>query len=212
MKVNAMNLNTINKSVVVVSILISCFSVAIAAKAETETAILAGGCFWCMEKDFEHVPGVIKAVSGYTGGMTKKPTYRTYEKGRHIEAVRITYDSDKVSYSQLLHTFWRSVDPTDAGGQFCDRGHGYSTAIFTLDESQKAIAEKSKEMLMVNNPLPKPIVTPVIDATEFWPAEEYHQDYYKKASLRYKFYRLSCGRDKTIRALWGDQALAGIIY
>lgn len=212
MKVNAMNLNTINKSVVVVSILISCFSVATAAKAETETAILAGGCFWCMEKDFEHVPGVIKAVSGYTGGMTKKPTYRTYEKGRHIEAVRITYDSDKVSYSQLLHTFWRSVDPTDAGGQFCDRGHGYSTAIFTLDESQKAIAEKSKEMLMVNNPLPKPIVTPVIDATEFWPAEEYHQDYYKKASLRYKFYRLSCGRDKTIRALWGDQALAGIIY
>jgi len=201
-----------NKAIFANLILASCLLSSTSVKAETKFAIFAGGCFWCMEKDFEHVPGVVKAESGYTGGTTDNPTYRTYEKGRHIEVVRITYDSDKVNYTQLLHTFWRSVDPTDAGGQFCDRGHAYSTAIFTLDENQKNIALKSKETLTANNPLPKPIVTPIIDASKFWLAEEYHQDYYKKASIRYKFYRLSCGRDKTIKALWGNQAHAGIIY
>ncbi|MCP4182682.1 MAG: peptide-methionine (S)-S-oxide reductase MsrA [Hyphomicrobiales bacterium] len=192
--------------------LTSCLMFTTSVKAETKTAIFAGGCFWCMEKDFEHVPGVVKAESGYTGGTTENPTYRTYEKGSHIEAIRIIYDSDKVNYTQLLHTFWRSVNPTDAGGQFCDRGHAYSTAIFTLNENQKDIATKSKETLVAKNPLPKPIVTPILDATKFWLAEKYHQDYYKKASIRYKFYRLSCGRDKTIKALWGNQAHAGIIY
>jgi peptide-methionine (S)-S-oxide reductase len=201
-----------NKAVFANLILTSCLLFTTAVKAETKTAIFAGGCFWCMEKDFEHVPGVVKAESGYTGGTTENPTYRTYEKGSHIEAIRIIYDSDKVNYTQLLHTFWRSVNPTDAGGQFCDRGHAYSTAIFTLDENQKEIAVKSKETLTANNPLPKPIVTPIIDATKFWLAEKYHQDYYKKASIRYKFYRLSCGRDKTIKTLWGNQAHAGIIY
>jgi peptide-methionine (S)-S-oxide reductase len=201
------------KKVVIANlILTSCLLFTTGVKAETKTAIFAGGCFWCMEKDFEHVPGVVKAESGYTGGTTENPTYRTYEKGSHIEAIRIIYDSDKVNYTQLLHTFWRSVNPTDAGGQFCDRGHAYSTAIFTLDENQKEIAVKSKETLTANNPLPKPIVTPIIDATKFWLAEKYHQDYYKKASIRYKFYRLSCGRDKTIKTLWGNQAHAGIIY
>jgi peptide-methionine (S)-S-oxide reductase len=201
-----------NKAVFANLILTSCLLFTTAVKAETKTAIFAGGCFWCMEKDFEHVPGVVKAESGYTGGTTENPTYRTYEKGSHIEAIRIIYDSDKVNYTQLLHTFWRSVNPTDAGGQFCDRGHAYSTAIFTLDENQKEVAVKSKETLTANNPLPKPIVTPIIDATKFWLAEKYHQDYYKKASIRYKFYRLSCGRDKTIKTLWGNQAHAGIIY
>jgi peptide-methionine (S)-S-oxide reductase len=200
------------KAVIANLILTSCLLFTTGVKAETKTAILAGGCFWCMEKDFEHVPGVVKAESGYTGGTTENPTYRTYEKGSHIEAIRIIYDSDKVNYTQLLHTFWRSVNPTDAGGQFCDRGHAYSTAIFTLDENQKEVAVKSKETLTANNPLPKPIVTPIIDATKFWLAEKYHQDYYKKASIRYKFYRLSCGRDKTIKTLWGNQAHAGIIY
>lgn len=182
------------------------------AKAETETAIFAGGCFWCMEKDFEHVAGVLKAESGYAGGTTDNPTYKNYEKGNHIEVIRIIYDSEKVSYDQLLHTFWRSVNPTDAGGQFCDRGHAYSTAIFALDENQKELATKSKEALVANNPLPKPIVTPILGASKFWLAEEYHQDYYKKASVRYKYYRYSCGRDKTIKALWGKEAHAGIIY
>ncbi len=182
------------------------------AIAETKTAIFAGGCFWCMEKDFEHVSGVIMAESGYTGGNSDNPTYKTYEKGKHIEAIRISYDSDKITYDRLLHTFWRSVNPTDAGGQFCDRGHAYSTAIFALDDGQKELAIKSKQMLVADNPLPKPIVTPILDANRFWPAEEYHQDYYKKASIRYKFYRLSCGRDKTIKALWGKQAHAGIMY
>jgi peptide-methionine (S)-S-oxide reductase len=200
------------KAVIANLILTSCLLFTTGVKAETKTAIFAGGCFWCMEKDFEHVPGVVKAESGYTGGTTENPTYRTYEKGSHIEAIRIIYDSDKVNYTQLLHTFWRSVNPTDAGGQFCDRGHAYSTAIFTLDENQKEVAVKSKETLTANNPLPKPIVTPIIDATKFWLAEKYHQDYYKKASIRYKFYRLSCGRDKTIKTLWGNQAHAGIIY
>lgn len=182
------------------------------AAAETKTAIFAGGCFWCMEKDFEHVSGVIMAESGYTGGSSDNPTYKTYEKGRHIEAVRISYNSEKVTYDQLLHTFWRSVNPTDAGGQFCDRGHAYSTAIFVLDDKQKELATKSKQMLVADNPLPKPIVTPILHAGTFWPAEKYHQDYYKKAPIRYKFYRLSCGRDKTIKALWGKQAHAGIMY
>lgn len=183
-----------------------------AANAETRTAIFAGGCFWCVEKDFEHVPGVIKAESGYTGGKTENPTYKNHSKGGHIEAVRIHFDPAKVTYTQLLHTFWRSVNPTDAGGQFCDRGHAYTTAIFTEDDEQHKQAKMSKQALVDNNPLPAPIVTPIISATKFWLAEEYHQDYYKKSSIRYTFYRRSCGRDKTIKKLWGEQAHSGIVY
>ena len=182
------------------------------AHAETKTAIFAGGCFWCMEKDFEHVPGVIMAESGYTGGSGENANYKNYHDGGHVEAIRISYDSTKITYDQLLHTFWRSVNPTDAGGQFCDRGHGYTTAIFPVDDQQKQLAEQSKQALIENNPLPKPIVTPIIAASTFWPAEEYHQDYYKKASIRYSFYRRSCGRDATIKKLWGEQAHDGIMY
>jgi len=180
------------------------------ARAETKYAIFAGGCFWCMEKDFEHVRGVISAESGYIGGNTSNPTYKTYAKAGHIEAIRISYNSAKVTYDQLLHTFWRSINPTDAGGQFCDRGKAYSTAIFTLNKEQSSQARKSKLALVENNPLPKPIVTPIIAARKFWPAEEYHQNYYKKSKIRYSIYRRSCGRDKTIRALWGKQAHSGI--
>lgn len=182
------------------------------AKSETKTAIFAGGCFWCMEKDFEHVSGVIKAESGYTGGKTQNPTYKTYENGGHIEAIRIIYDSNKVSYDQLLHTFWRSVNPTDAGGQFCDRGYAYSTAIFAVDDQQNEAAALSKQNLVDAKTLSNPIVTPIIAASKFWLAEEYHQNYYKKASIRYNFYRKSCGRDRTIKKLWGKQAHAGINY
>jgi len=182
------------------------------AYAETRTAIFAGGCFWCVEKDFEHVAGVVRAESGYTGGSTSNPTYKNHGKGGHIEAVRIYFDPAKVTYTQLLHTFWRSVNPTDAGGQFCDRGHAYTTAIFTENDEQHQQAKMSKQALVDNNPLPAPIVTPVISATKFWLAEEYHQDYYKKSSIRYTVYRRSCGRDSAIRKLWGKQAHSGIVY
>lgn len=182
------------------------------ALADESTAIFAGGCFWCMEKDFEHVPGVISAESGYTGGSTNNPTYKNYESGNHIEAIRIKYNPAEVTYDQLLYTFWRSVNPTDAGGQFCDRGIAYSTAIYPVNEEQKAKALASKQALVADNPLPKPIVTPIISATQFWPAEDYHQDYYKKSSIRYGFYRKSCGRDRTIQSLWGKEAHSGIVY
>ena len=181
-------------------------------RADTKTAIFAGGCFWCMEKDFEHVAGVVMAQSGYTGGHTDNPTYKTYEKGGHIEAIKITFDSDKVSYDQLLHTFWRAIDPTDAGGQFCDRGYAYSTAIFAIGEDQKNSAALSKQQLADNKILAKPIVTPIVAASKFWLAEKYHQDYYKKAPIRYKFYRSTCGRDRAITKLWGNQAHAGVVY
>jgi len=180
---------------------------AIAAE-ETETAIFAGGCFWCVEKDFEHVNGVVDAVSGYTGGMMPNPTYRDH--GQHIEAVKITYDPAKVSYAQFVEIFWRSVDPTDAGGQFCDRGNSYSTVIFAVTPEQKEIAEMSKAKLEVSGILPDPVVTPIRDATPWTDAEGYHQDYYKKNPVRYKLYRYGCGRDARIEELWGDDAHKGI--
>lgn len=180
--------------------------------AGSKTAIFAGGCFWCMEKDYEHVEGVIDVQSGYAGGTTSSPTYKNYESGNHIEVVKITFDDAMVTYGQLLHTFWRSVNPTDAGGQFCDRGRAYSTAIFALDENQRQAAEVSKAATNASGKLKNPIVTPILDAATFYPAEDYHQDFYKKNSLKYSFYRKSCGRDRSIRALWGKEAHAGINY
>ncbi|WP_169568554.1 peptide-methionine (S)-S-oxide reductase MsrA [Sneathiella limimaris] len=178
------------------------------AKAAEEIAIFAGGCFWCVEKDFEHVKGVKTAVSGYTGGTMANPTYRNH--GKHIEAVRISFDPEIISYSELVEIFWRSIDPTDAGGQFCDRGHSYTTAIFATSDDQKLIAEASKAKLVASEILPNPIVTPIRDAGPWTDAEGYHQDYYKKNPLRYKLYRYNCGRDARIEELWKDQALAGI--
>lgn len=182
------------------------------AKAEEKKAMFAGGCFWCMEKDFEHVDGVIEVVSGYAGGNTSMPTYKNYAAGGHIEVVEITYDSDKTNFDNLLHTFWRSINPTDAGGQFCDRGHAYTTAVFALDDKQKKKAEDSKQELVQSRRLKSDIVTPILDGAEFWPAEEYHQNYYKKSPLRYTYYRRACGRDKTIKALWGNEAHSGITH
>ena len=178
------------------------------AEAATRTAIFAGGCFWCMESDFESVTGVTDVVSGYTGGTMKNPTYRNHEG--HLEAVRISYDDTKVTYDQLLHTYWRSIDPTDPGGQFCDRGHSYTTAIFALDPGQKQAAEKSKAELEASGKLGAPIVTQIRDAGFFTEAEDYHQDYYKKNPVRYEYYRRGCGRDARIKALWGDEAHAGV--
>ncbi|WP_339631566.1 peptide-methionine (S)-S-oxide reductase MsrA [uncultured Sneathiella sp.] len=183
------------------------------AVAAEETAILAGGCFWCVESDYDHVPGVISTTSGYIGGETPNPTYKAVSAGGtgNIEAVKIVFDPDKTSYSNILDVFWRSVDPTDDGGQFCDRGESYKTAIFATTDAQKETAQSSKAALNESGVLKKPIVTEIRDASKFYPAEEYHQDYYNKNPIRYKFYRFSCGRDAKIVELWGDQAHQGIL-
>lgn len=175
-----------------------------------ETAIFAGGCFWCVEADFDKVPGVTGTVSGYIGGHVQDPSYKQVSRGGtgHIESVSITFDPSIASFEHLVHLFWRSVDPTDAGGQFCDRGESYTTAIFTTSEEQSTIVEASKAELGKSENLDRPVVTPIRTATDFWPAENYHQDYYKKNPLRYRYYRSRCGRDKHVKSLWGDQAWA----
>ncbi|WP_412564872.1 peptide-methionine (S)-S-oxide reductase MsrA [Thalassobius sp. MITS945101] len=184
----------------------------------TEELIVAGGCFWCVESDFESVPGVIEAVSGYTGGTTENPTYKKIGKGGtgHYEAVKVSYDSAKVSREELLHLFFRSVDPTDAGGQFCDRGESYRTAIFVSSPAEKSAASAAKSA--AQQELGQQIVTPILDAKTFYEAEAYHQDYYKgskivltrfgpvKQSKAYKKYRNACGRDQRVKALWGMDA------
>jgi len=169
----------------------------------TERAIFAGGCFWCMEKPFEKLDGVLSVTSGYTGGTTENPTYEDYVAGGHIEVVEIVYDPSKVSYDKLLDVYWHQVDPTDPGGQFVDRGHAYTTAIFYTTEEQKEKAEKSKTDLEKRGVYDKPIVTPIEPAVTFYPAEDYHQDYYKKNPLRYKFYRAGSGRDNYLDGVWG---------
>lgn len=185
---------------------------ATAARADTATAIFAGGCFWCVEADFDKVPGVLETVSGYTGGHVESPSYKQVTAGGtgHREAVKITYDPQKVSYQHLLDVFWHSVDPTDEGGQFCDRGESYATAIYATTPEQKREAEESKKALEKSNALRDPVVTPIETAGAFYPAEAYHQDYDRKNGLQYQFYRFRCGRDDRLEALWGDKALLGI--
>lgn len=190
--------------------------VAHSAAAETRTAVFAGGCFWCVESDFESVQGVDEVISGYTGGTTANPTYREIKGSGHYEAAQIIYDADVVSYEQLLFAFFRSVDPTDAGGQFCDRGDHYRTAVFVSNQAERAMAEAAKSA--AQRALGRQIVTPILDAATFYEAEDYHQDYYlgqnrvvtrggiKKQADAYKFYREGCGRDQRVLALWGDAA------
>ena len=182
------------------------------ASGETETATFAGGCFWCVESDFDTVAGVLRTTSGYTSGKLQNPTYRQVSAGGtgHREAVEIEYDPKRIAYSELLDIFWRSVDPTDAGGQFCDRGESYATAIFTHSPQQHSQALASKLSIDQAGILPKPIATTVESASAFYPAEGYHQDYYTKSPIRYRFYRFSCGRDARVEELWGDQAMRGI--
>lgn len=168
-----------------------------------ETAIFAGGCFWCMVPPFEKMPGVKEVISGYIGGRTKNPTYEDYAEGGHVEAVEIIYDPAKVTYAQLLSVFWRQINPTDPGGQFVDRGPQYRSAIFYLNDKQKALAEKSKKELALSGRFKRPIVTEIIKAPTFYRAEEYHQDYYKKNPIRYKFYRYNAGRDQFLDKVWG---------
>jgi peptide-methionine (S)-S-oxide reductase len=175
-------------------------------------ATFAGGCFWCVESDFDAVPGVVETVSGYTGGTVANPGYKQVTKGGtgHREAVQIRYDPKQVSYERLLHIFWRSVDPTDGGGQFCDRGDSYQTAIFAGNDEERRLAEASKEALEQSAVLDAPVVTPIEPAKEFYLAEGYHQDYYTKNPVRYRFYRFSCGRDSRVQQVWGKQAHDGI--
>lgn len=169
-------------------------------------AIFAGGCFWCMESDFDALPGVVATTSGYIGGHLPNPTYEdvTRETSGHKEAVHVVYDTAKLSYAQVLDYFWRHIDPTDGGGQFCDRGDSYESAIFALDEAQRAEAEASKAAIDASGKLPKPIVTPVLPATTFYPAEVYHQDFHTKNPARYAPYRYGCGRDARVAELWGS--------
>jgi peptide-methionine (S)-S-oxide reductase len=174
----------------------------------TAKATFAGGCFWCVESDFDKVPGVISTTSGYTGGSLANPTYeQVSHKGTgHAEAVLVVYDPAKVSYETLLQKYWHSIDPTTKDRQFCDVGNPYRTAIFTHDAAQAAAAKASLVALEKNKPFKEPIVTMIEPAGPFYPAEEYHQDYYKKNPVRYNYYRLSCGRDARVKELWGSSA------
>jgi peptide-methionine (S)-S-oxide reductase len=170
-------------------------------------ATFAGGCFWCMEPPFDELPGVVATTSGYTGGQRANPTYEQVSAGGtgHAEVVEVLYDPRQVSYEKLLEVFWRNIDPTVADRQFCDRGSQYRSAIFVHDATQRRLAEDSKRRLAEAGILPRPIVTEIVDAGPFSPAEEYHQDYYRKNPLRYKLYRRGCGRDARLAELWGSQ-------
>jgi peptide methionine sulfoxide reductase msrA/msrB len=180
-------------------------------KAYDETklnkATFAGGCFWCTESDFEKIDGVVEAISGYTGGDEKNPTYAQVSAGMtgHYEAVQVLYDPEKVTYADLLEVFWRHVDPTDAGGQFVDRGSQYRPAIFYHNEEQRLLAEKSRQKLEQSGRFDKPVVTEIVALGQFYPAEAYHQDYYKNNPLRYKYYRFGSGRDQFLSKVWGNE-------
>ena len=173
----------------------------------TEKATFAGGCFWCMEPPYDKLDGVISTTSGYTGGHVKNPSYKQVSAGGsgHAEVVQIVYDPAKIGYEALLEVFWKNIDPTTPDRQFCDRGSQYRSAIYYHDESQRRLAEKSKEILEQSKPFDDPIVTEITAASQFYPAEDYHQDYYQKNPLRYKYYRYSCGRDKRLEELWGTK-------
>jgi peptide-methionine (S)-S-oxide reductase len=188
-------------------LMLSALLVSLAASASAATAHLAGGCFWCMEADFDKLAGVSNVVSGFTGGTLENPTYNGNHQG-HYEAVEITYDPQQVSYKALLDYYWRHIDPFDDGGQFCDRGHSYLSAIFVADAAERTIAEASKQEVQSMFPDQK-VVTPILDASTFYPIkgdESYHQDYYQKSPVRYKYYRWSCGRDQRVEEIWGDKA------
>jgi len=171
-------------------------------------ATFAGGCFWCMEQPFDKQPGVIATTSGYIGGTKANPTYEEVSSGGtgHAEAVQVLYDPKKVSYEKLLDIFWHNVDPTVSNRQFCDVGSQYRTGIFVHTDEQRKAAETSKAAVEKEKPFKEPVVTPIVAAAEFWPAEEYHQDYYKKNPVRYNYYRTGCGRDARLKQLWGSAA------
>jgi peptide-methionine (S)-S-oxide reductase len=178
-----------------------------ASNATADKTILAGGCFWCMESDFEKLDGVTDVISGFTGGNIKDPTYNGNHRG-HYEAVEITYDPSKVSYTELLEHYWVNIDPFDASGQFCDKGSSYLSAIFVANDTERQIAQQSKNKVEKQFPNNK-VVTPILNASTFYPIkgdESYHQDYYKNNPIRYNAYRWNCGRDQRLKDIWGDKA------
>ena len=181
---------------------------AAATASEPATAIFAGGCFWCMEPPYDELDGVISTTSGYIGGHKTHPTYEEVSSGRtgHAEAVKVVYDPEEISYEHLLEVFWRNIDPLARDRQFCDHGSQYRSAIFYEDERQKSLADASKRALEESERFDEPIVTGIEPAGTFYPAEDYHQDYYQKNPLRYKFYRYGCGRDQRLEELWGEPA------
>jgi len=175
------------------------------ASSENQSIVLAGGCFWCIESDYEKLDGIINVVSGYTGGHLKNPTYKQVSGGKsgHIEVVEVTYNPRIISRDKILDFFWRHIDPTRDDGQFCDYGPQYRPAIFYKDEAEKQAIIKSAQLIEKNKPFKEPLKVEFIPASTFYPAEDYHQDYYKKNPLRYKYYRFSCGRDARVEELWG---------
>ena len=194
--------------------LVSCLVASVQAQApkatpaKTAVATFAGGCFWCMEGPYDKLDGVISTTSGYMGGTVKNATYAEVSSGTtgHAEVVQVLYDPAKVSYEKLLDVFWKNVDPTVKDRQFCDVGTQYRTTIFVHSDEQKKQAENSKALLAMTKPFKDPIVTPIVVATDFWPAEDYHQDYYLKNPVRYNYYRTGCGRDARLKMLWGSAA------
>jgi peptide-methionine (S)-S-oxide reductase len=189
---------------ILLAALAALFVFAAPAFAKPQTALFAGGCFWCMEHDMGAIPGVTAVMSGYTGGTLKNPTYQDvslYHRGGHFEAVRVTYDDAKISYAALVERYWRLIDPTDAGGQFCDRGHSYASAIFVTPE-QRAVAEASKAALIKSGKLRGKVVTEILSAGVFYEAETYHRDYAKRNAADYADYRSGCGRDSRLRQIW----------
>lgn len=174
--------------------------------AAAETAIFAGGCFWCVESDMDQVPGVTETISGYSGGTLKNPTYQNHEG--HREVLKVEFDPAKVSYADLVTIFLRTIDPTDGGGQFCDRGHAYTTAVYAVGDAQLAAAQKAKADAEVQ--LGKKLETEIAPASEFTMAEDYHQNYYKENPARYKYYRFACGRDDRVKKVWGAEAYKGV--
>ncbi len=187
-------------------ILMLCMSAGGAMAAEYKSAVFAGGCFWCLEGPFDALPGVIKTESGYTGGSIQNPTYEQVSSGTsgHVEAMRVVYDPGKITYDELLAVFWRNIDPTDDGGQFCDRGPQYRSAVFVADAQEEAAALREKSRL--EKSMSMKIATEILPLKEFYVAEEYHQDYYQKNPLRYHYYRSACGRDRRLKQIWGAEA------
>lgn len=193
-------------------LLIALLAFPIPARAAQATAVLAGGCFWCLEHDLEHLPGVIEATSGYSGGELERPTYRqvSSETTGHQEVVQVRFDPDQISYAELLRSYWRNVDPLDGGGQFCDRGDSYRPVIFTADDAQAQAAEASAVAAARELGQPRSALKVELrQAARFWPAEGYHQNYAENNAVKYNFYRFSCGRDRRLDSVWGDNARSG---
>ena len=182
--------------------------------AHSEVAVFAMGCFWCGETQFEQQPGVLSVISGFAGGREDHPTYEQVSAGEtgHYESVQVTFDPTRTNYAKMLDLFWHGIDPTQGDGQFCDRGKQYRSVVFVADERQRNLAEVTKHAIEAAGVLHAPIVTQILPATRFWPAEDYHQDFWRKDPLRYRSYRLGCGRDRRLAELWGDKASKPLVH